>query len=506
MEEAERMLRLFAGYTGAHGTHGSTNKNMNKGGKLEIKKTARTVREPVTVELWRQHLSGERPIGIIPIREDHTCLWGCIDVDRYDIDHYETVKEIKRQKLPLVLCRTKSGGAHAFIFLSKPMTAENLRLGLKNIASKMGWGDCEIFPKQSQILDERGDLGNWLNMPYLGGDDTERYAVKETIGGYSLLEFLDLAEAARVESISVEAYHADKRPKKDLSDGPPCLEQLTTVGFPEGTRNRGLFALGAYLKRKHPTDWSAKLERANFEYMSDPLPSDEISGIIRSLEKKDYQYTCKDEPLKSFCNSTLCRLRPYGVGRKGDYPAISGLSKLETEPPIWFLDIEEDRIELTTRQLQDYREFQKACMEQITTMFLPIKAQEWAAMISTVMEDALIIEAAPEMSIWGHFMEVLDSFCNDRHRSLRREDILLGRPWYDQQEGRVYFRLKDLMAALEREGFKDWGRNKVGERIKAVGGQRGININGQFRNTFWVPANTAEWASIPPPVPDTPVL
>lgn len=482
------MMSLFEGYADAHGTHGTTDRNLAKGGKLEIKKSARTVREPVTEELWQRHLDGTRALGIIPIRADQRCVWGCIDVDRYDMDLAETAAEVERRKLPLVICRTKSGGAHAFLFLDQPEAASDVRLVLKQMAASMGWGDCEIFPKQNQILIERGDLGNWLNMPYLGGDKTERYAVKKTMAGYSLSEFLDLAEGARTR-LEVGREYTEPRGsnKEGLEDGPPCLQHLTSVGFPDGTRNKGLFALGVFCKRKYPDSWQDELERYNRESMRPPLPSGEVAEVIKNLEKKDYQYTCKDEPLQSYCNSTLCRMRRFGVGNSEMYPVVSGLSKLETDPPIWFLDIDEERIELSTRQLQNYREFQQACMEQITVMYMPMRAETWTAMVGEAMQNALIIEASPDMSVRGHFMELLETFCTDRHAAETRDEILFGKPWLDQEEGRHYFQLKGLMSMLDREGFRVWGRNKVGSILDEIGGRKGMNVRGKFRNTFWVP-------------------
>ena len=159
----------------------------------------------MTEEIWEQHLSGEIPLGIIPIKEDNTCVWGCIDVDKYDINHGEIAKEIKKRHLPLLLCMSKSGGAHAFLFLKEPEPAGDVRLVLKNIAASMGWGDCEIFPKQNQVLLERGDLGNWLNMPYLGGDETSRYAVRENGLAMTLSEFLTTAEKSRVAIQDIKA-------------------------------------------------------------------------------------------------------------------------------------------------------------------------------------------------------------------------------------------------------------------------------------------------------------
>ena len=484
-ELAERMMRLFDGYREAHGTHGKTSRNLNKGGKLEIKKTARTVTEPVTLELWEMHLSGKRPLGIIPIRKDNTCVWGCIDIDKYDISHAEIVREVKRLKMPLTICRTKSGGAHAYLFLSEPAPAEDVRTVLQAMASKLGYGDCEIFPKQSRILSERGDVGNWLNMPYLNYTHTERYAVKENMTAYELWEFLDIAEKSRIR-VEDSLPDEPQAPDDPLSDGPPCLQHLTKVGFPEGTRNRGLFALGIFCQRKYGSSWQDRLEEFNRDTMSPPLPADEVTQVIRSLEKKEYHYSCKDDPLASYCNSSLCRMRKHGVGGGQLYPVISGLSKLETDPPLWFIDIEDTRVELNTNELQNYRDFQKACMEKLTVMYLPMKAETWSAMVGEAMANAIIIEASPEMSRRGHFMEILETFLTDRHRGELKEDLLLGKPWQDPDTGHHHFRLKDLMEALDQSGFRFWGRNKVGQHLDEIGGRKGLNIRGKYVSTFWV--------------------
>jgi hypothetical protein len=46
------------------------------------------VRKNVSDDLWHNHLKGEGPaLGIIPITENNSCRWGCIDIDQYDFDH-----------------------------------------------------------------------------------------------------------------------------------------------------------------------------------------------------------------------------------------------------------------------------------------------------------------------------------------------------------------------------------------------------------------------------------
>lgn len=493
---AQRMMDLFGGYSDAHGTYKSTEVNKNKGGKLEIKKTARTIREPITIDLWQQHIDGDRPLGVIPIRSDQKCIWGCIDVDRYDIDLAETVKQLEKLSFPLITCRTKSGGAHAFIFFKEPIPAEETRAILRKMAATMGWGDCEIFPKQNQILNDRGDLGNWLNMPYFAGDKTDRYAVKKTSAAYSITEFLSHAEQNKVDGfqdLSVPETEDDS-----FDDGPPCLQHLAAMGVPDGTRNNVLFAMAIFCKKKFGSKWQEKLEQYNRDYLKPPLSSDEVVDIVKNVDRKEYNYSCKDQPLVSYCNSTLCRIRKFGVGESGLYPVVSGLSKLETEPPLWFMDIEDERIELTTRQLQNYKEFQAICMEQLTVFFLPMKAETWVSTVSEAMKNAIILEAPPEMSIQGHFMELLEDFCVGRHQGKIIEDLFLGKPWYDEDKKRHYFRLKDLIVYLEREKFNypNWGRNKVGNQIQTIGGKDFFNIKGKGVNVLWVPADFKETPEI----------
>ena len=74
-DATERLAALFDGFAGAYGTYNGTKRSEAKDGKLEIKSSARTLRKPVTPDLWTDHVAGKKPLGIIPIREDDTCLW-----------------------------------------------------------------------------------------------------------------------------------------------------------------------------------------------------------------------------------------------------------------------------------------------------------------------------------------------------------------------------------------------------------------------------------------------
>jgi hypothetical protein len=488
-EEARRMMALFEGFDSAHGTHGKTEQSIEKGGKLEIKKSARTVREPVTIDLWTDHIAGERPLGIIPIRRDNTCRWGCVDVDRYDLDHGEIVRRLRDAVLSLVVCRTKSGGAHIFMFTSEPVAAEIMRSRLSQVAAFLGYGGSEIFPKQSTVLLENGDLGNWLNMPYLSGDQTERYAVNETGRGLTLRQFLARAEAARMSQEDILAMQTTREEaQSEWGDGPPCIEHLASTGFPEGTRNNGLFAVGTMLKRKFPDKWEERLEQANQRLLDPPLPTAEVGQILKSLRTKDYRYKCSDQPLAGHCNSALCRVRKFGVGSSGSLPTMSSLAVLDTDEPVWFMDVGGHRIELTTDELQNPARFQKKCMEAIHVVVPIPKRETWQNIIQGLMENVTKIEAPGEISVAGQFHEHLEAFCTDRQRARDRDEILLGKAWLDEESGRVYFRIRDVQEHLDKVKFRQLSRSQMTMQIKKLGGgTHFFNIKGRGVNVFWCP-------------------
>jgi hypothetical protein len=47
-----------------------------------------------------------------PINQDNLCKFGALDIDTYDLDHKALGAKIRKLKLPLLHCRSKSGGAH----------------------------------------------------------------------------------------------------------------------------------------------------------------------------------------------------------------------------------------------------------------------------------------------------------------------------------------------------------------------------------------------------------
>ena len=66
--------------------------------------------------------------------------------------------------------------------------------------------------------------------------------------------------------------------------------------------------------------------------MQPPLDHKEVATVVSQLNKKGYQYKCKDQPINSFCNVNVCKTRKHGVGAENVSQQLGALSKLETEP------------------------------------------------------------------------------------------------------------------------------------------------------------------------------
>jgi len=488
-------MALFSGMKEAYGTYIIPKGDATPGKK--VKGTGITKRGTVTLELWKEHLAGKQALGIIPIKADDSCVWGAIDVDDYSLDLVAFSKTIRTLKLPLIPMRTKSGGCHLCAFMKEPIPASDMKDKLAEIAASLGHGKAEIFPKQSHVLVDKGDMGNWLNMPYFGGNNSTRYGLDENGEAWSLEDFLKAAEKTRLtaeefENIKVEIGAGV------LEDGPPCLQILVTQGFPEGTRNNGLFNLGVYCRMGFPDQWEAQLEELNTKFMDPPLSSKEVRAIVKQLQKKDYTYKCSDQPLGNYCNNSLCRTRLHGIGGSS-LPTMANLRKIPTDQPVWFLDVNGVTLELNTDQLQKQQLFQKACMDADNYMPPRINDRQWTTLIQALMDECKlrgILDKPKEAGLSDQFTELLHSFCADAHlKADEKDQLLLGRAWvgeHPQQadKKRVFFRLRDLQEFLIRHNFKYFNRSQIVSRLSSLDIQAQshfFKIKGRGVNCWHIP-------------------
>lgn len=481
----ERFSTLFRGYEKAFGTFDITRSNDK--GKKEGK--AVTIHGVVTNEIWEGHLNGTRAgIGIVPLKDDNTCNFGVIDIDSYNINHEDLSERLEKEHIPLVLCRSKSGGAHLYMFLKDAVEADALIEKLNIIASYLGYGGSEVFPKQSSRIDLEKDIGNWINLPYHNVEKCLRYAVINRQPA-SLEKFIDFAESIALSSeqfynFKIEIPFDD--PSNMLLDAPPCLKHLYSMGgFPEGTRNEGMYNIGVYLRKRYPDTWRDKLQEYNILMCKPPVSLNEVNILAKSIDRKTYDYRCKQQPISQFCNRKLCIKQLYGVGESiggGTMVEISHITKYEGEPVLWFIEIDNRRVMLTTEQLQSQMMFNRMCIEKLNRYPVAMPPARWAQFIDEKLKTADIISVPEDASPEGQFWLLLDKFCYGRVQAMAEDEVLVDKPF--KNDGKVYFTSIALFKFLQDRKFKyetehhvwQWLRKKNVQKIFKKIKDRGVNL------------------------------
>lgn len=508
----EKFIEIFSGLERAYGSYepdGNVRSDGKKGGKAFINKRL------VTKELWVNHLQGKQSLGIIPITDNSTCRWGCIDIDVYEgFDHSILIKQIEKNKLPVVVCRSKSGGAHIFIFTTEPISAKLMRLKLHEFRALLNYGDAEVFPKQTELDTERGDTGNFLNLPYFDGDRSVRYGFNEKAESLSVDDFIDFVQTKIISEKDLKSFKLKKRKTKEepeglLADGPPCLQGLAQDKIQKGMRNECMFQYSVYAKKKWANEnWQSKVHSFNtLENFTEILDYRETDTVIKEQEKKDYGYKCKTEPFKGRCNRTECRSRKWGIGDFFE-PQISGLQKYETDDPQWYLNFtiytdegeEVRRIKCNTEELFDQRKFRKKCMDVLTVLPDAMGGDDWTKKLQTLMADADVIKMEEEISKGGQFDQHLKSFLTDQGISDDVRDLLVGNPVRkrinikndeDQTEeiDAILFNPKDVVDYCTKKKFTALDQTRMILRIKESfkGDSHKLSVDNNKKYVWFVP-------------------
>lgn len=466
---AAQLMEFFKGSDRSHGAYILENaKVRERDGKLEGR--AMTVHKPVSVDLWLQHLEGKRGLGVAPILDDGKVYWGCFDIDSYTINPIELSNRLKGH--PLLLCRSKSGGAHVFIFTTEPVEGKLMRRKLTEVAAAVGFGQCEIFPKQVALVGDT-DRGSWLNMPYFLTNHTTRYCIYEG-KEQNLKEFLELIKRHRLTPKELNDFQfvSMSGNANNMGDGPPCLQHLVNIGIQEGQRDVTLFNLAIYMRKKNPDTWEIELEQANRLFVNPPLPSADVQRIVKSVAKKEYHYQCSNPPLCNHCNRRLCMTRPHGIDGEEELPVMSGLTRIETEPPQYYLDVDEKRVgPIGVSALTNQGNFQQACVQYISLMPPRVSTKQWRTVINQLLEKQDIIEMPKEITPRGQLLFHILDYC-ERNKRDEREKLLNYAVW-DDGDGFFYFRVQGLMRYLDRIRFKEFTSQQIAvilndEKIKKM--------------------------------------
>ena len=457
----ERFALLFAGLTRAKGRYvlKSDPSQLVVGDKQGGKAT--TIQEPVTVEDYRRHLEGELGLGIVPIRDDGTCVFGAIDVDQYaGLDHQAIVRKIRELGLSAIVCRSKSGGAHIYTFVQEPgIKAPAFIEYLKKVRTQLGIDyrkAREIFPKQAK---QSGGIGNWINLPYFG--DSLRRAVNEDGSYMSLEEFINTVQ--RVDAATLSQVNASEDGLV-LTELPPCLERLAQDGIPAGMRNEALYNFTVFACKKYKMDrrkTAALLDVINMRVCQPPVPSNELRTVLDSVLKHEYNYRCEISPLVDVCDKGVCATRPFGPScsmHSNDLPEIERIEIRgeETNETIYNvkLAIVPKAVPVDSKTLNDYELFRRAVQDTLHVRLPDAKKKDWDAYLTARWESLKVeIRSAPERTKKGVLTLAVEDWIKVSGTT-EADRFALGRPLLEGNNvfvgvSDLYSRLKQVQPRLE---------------------------------------------------------
>ena len=488
---------LFAGFDKAHGSYDV--KRTNDRGKAEGK--ALTLPGAPTPELWVDHITGRGPgLGVIPLLLDNTLWWACLDVDVYNIDHKQLIARIDELGLPLVVCRTKSGGAHCFLFFQQPEPAAAVRPILEEWAALLGHGGCEIFPKQVERFDDK-DIGNWLNMPYYYAEKTSRYGIKDGGVALGLDDFLQYADSKRTTLEALQQL-GHEQPVGDFEEGPPCLQYLQSKGgFVEGTKKDGMFNVAIYLRKRYPDEWQDKLLQYNLIMCKPPLKIQEVTSLAKQVDKKNYSYRCKLAPINAVCRRTICLGRTYGVGENPEGeggPEIGNITKYEGDTPLWYVDISGRRVMLTTEELTNQNEFRKKVFNVTNRWLGLVPRARWDRWLNTKASSCDIIETPKEATPFGQFQIIVYQYLTGMAHATTKEELAHRMTPYRTGMGEVWFRSRGILDYLITHSVHFKSEHHVWQMLREMGARHDfINVGGE-RFNIWILADPGKGPPQPP--------
>jgi hypothetical protein len=445
-----------------------------------------TKHEPVTPELYADHLSGQRRLGIVPIRPDNSTLFVALDADVYKSAtlHSELSQRIAKLQLPLCVTKSKSGGAHVWLFFRDPVPASKARKIATELVAKLHLDPkTEIFPKQDTIREQ--DDGSWINLPYFGDSCVglnETGTVELTLPQF--LEYADVRISSANDLMRSKAQ-ADEISQDDNDDAPPCVATMLRDGVEEPGRNNSMVQLAVYFSRAFPDDWQSMVMEAATTKMYPPLSLAEASKIIQTIKNKQYQYLCKQQPMQSLCDKDACVKRKFGVG--GGTPTNSiivfdHMKKIDGEEPIYQVIIDGRKITCDGATLKNYELFRIAAMKRLDRMLPEMPRQAWGDCLNRAFHD-MTREAAPvDTQTSQLIVKALKEWCN-RAAQNSSPDVIEKRrvPYYNDNS--IYFNGDHFLKYVDRN-FKI-ERNKAWVHLREWGVMQDYITIGEQQVMVW---------------------
>lgn len=471
---------LFSGNRNAYGQFIPAEK-AEEGQKQEG--TCSTVRGSVSESLYRSHLEGTKGLGICPVNEEGKCKFSVIDVDTYDHTQDNLLTVILENDLPLLPFKSKSGGWHLYTFYQDFVSAKEARANASFLRTLLGLpAETEIFPKQDIV--PSGGTGNWINLPYFGGDDSPRYLIDQN---GDPVHNVDIAVAEIIQRrITLDQFKTWKT-VIPLNDAPPCLQSLY-LRRNVSERNNYLFSLGCYYKAKYGEEYEQYLVEANAR-LTKPLSDKELQQtVLSSLDKHTYSYRCRETPLCAVCNKKECAKREYKVGDVVSQLSYEQLIQYNCDPPYYDWTINGKPLRFNSEaEIIQQEKFIELCMRHLSILPNKIKREAWTAIVNEALKNKITKEIEYDTSSPLAIMqESLRHFMLNATIGGTLEDcIMSGRPYINGMQ-QIITTMKDLYLAASQATKLKFTSRDIADWLYGIGAQASSRKVQMVSTRVWI--------------------
>lgn len=462
--DAQRFTQLFKGKSNTYVRNELPKEKPKLGQKIKTKITNNEGK--VDKELLSHHLDGDFGVGICPVNAEGKCYFGVLDIDYYKTKIKRVLHFIKEYQLPLLPFRSKSGGLHVYLMLTKSVSAKTMRDTLNAISyyfsldTIYGKGKVEVFPKQEKAE----GFGSSVTLPYFNFENPYTYLLDLDGNPVEFKEALDYIQHhfTTIEAVKEALEHLP------YSDAPPCIQRILLseeVGGEDTGRNNFLFSFAVYAKKKYGAGFEDYVNQIN-EHFEVPLESAIVEQTCKSVKDNEYVYKCKDIPCNGFCNKIECKKREFGLGKdKGHFMDIEfgQLFRYMTAEPyyIWKLRLQgqeqwKDVVFKDEGYLLDQKNFAKMCIRYLNKAPYQVSNNDWNQTLNTILPNLIEVEVKQESDTSG-LSVIRNAFINYlSNKQARREcpyQIKVGLCVRQVNNGQAkYF--------FTHKGFSDYLRNQ----------------------------------------------
>ena len=254
------------------------------------------IKEPVTQDHYHRHLEGRVSLGIYPLRPDNRVRWCAIDIDILDVELAISVfkaLETLGVRSGVYIEKSKGKGFHVLVIFSDWCSAVEVRQLAKAALTIAGLpATTEIFPKQDRLT-AGTPWGNYLNLPYFGGDNPEGRRMvldSDILTPVSLHQWLEAVETFPAADLPLVVAKLEKSPESSPAQSAekPSLNTLLSKTHVAGIRRPTLVSIAGHLRIRGIDEDVAVMLLLPWarEHYQPGLPNSEVERHIRGIYRR----------------------------------------------------------------------------------------------------------------------------------------------------------------------------------------------------------------------------